>query len=529
MSPVSRGRKRKKSKPSPLRRVAEPELVVVPDDCDCPVCSGAEEVDPRQMAADLLSAFEGLSTAEDPLDAEIAAATVLSAGQTAGDGFEEALIDGLAPQMEAMGGADALVMLSAIAALTEGRTAAALSASADRLAEAGVTRPDWAAELAEPVTVDGCVRIGDSQDAADVLACAFHRAGRSHAVMLTVDNLDCGAASGILLFEVEQLPEALDTMRTAVAAEGLTVVEEKLDPAEFRWQVERAMDARQVHDDEDPFLDDPDDLDDDDDEGMPPYHLLAPLLRARMRALPVSDKPKAAHGDGHESTLDSLTSVFGQPDGRRGGRGPVPRSRGRAGAPPATLPAKRKKADGPAPIYQLKVGLKGSRPPIWRRVEVPADINLAKLHRVIQVAFGWEDCHLHVFETPYGSFGVANRDLDHQPESRVTLEQVAAGAKSTISYTYDFGDGWEHDILVEKVLDRDPSVRYPRCTGGRRGAPPEDCGGIWGYQELIEVLADPEHPEHEERMEWLGLDTPADFDPAHFDAEATTKSLSTLR
>ncbi len=180
-------------------------------------------------------------------------------------------------------------------------------------------------------------------------------------------------------------------------------------------------------------------------------------------------------------------------------------------------------------VHQLKIGLQGAAPPLWRWIEIPSAASLGFMHDVIQVAFGWQDSHLHVFETPYGSFGVADRELDHRPESGVTLEQVAAGAKSTISYTYDFGDDWRHDILVEEVRDPDPSVRYPRCTGGRRGTPPEDCGGIWGYQELVEVLADPDHPEHEERAEWLGLENPADFDPAHFDAEATTKSLSILR
>jgi hypothetical protein len=108
----------------------------------------------------------------------------------------------------------------------------------------------------------------------------------------------------------------------------------------------------------------------------------------------------------------------------------------------------------------------------------------------------------------------------------VTLEQVAPQAKDKIRYTYDFGDDWVHEIVVEKVLDRDPAPAYPCCTGGRRAAPPEDCGGIWGYEELVEILADPQHPEHEER---LGLDVASWFDPAVFDVDEVNRALGKLR
>jgi len=194
----------------------------------------------------------------------------------------------------------------------------------------------------------------------------------------------------------------------------------------------------------------------------------------------------------------------------------------------AALPAKRRKSDKPAPVYQLKVGLRGTKPPIWRRLEVPADISLARLHTVIQVAFGWDDSHMHAFETPYGNFGVADAELGHRAEAPVTLEQVAPAANSRLRYTYDFGDDWEHDVVVEKVLDRRGTAEYPRCTGGRRAAPPDDCGGVWGYAELVEVLGDPDHPEHEDRLEWLGLDDAAGFDPDRFDADAVTRALSNL-
>ncbi|HEY2793075.1 MAG TPA: plasmid pRiA4b ORF-3 family protein, partial [Micromonosporaceae bacterium] len=141
----------------------------------------------------------------------------------------------------------------------------------------------------------------------------------------------------------------------------------------------------------------------------------------------------------------------------------------------------------------------------------------------------WDDSHLHVFETPYGRFGTADAELGFRSEAPVRLEQVAAEAGSKVRYTYDFGDDWHHDIVVEKVLDRDATVAYPRCTGGRRAAPPEDCGGVWGYADLVEILSDPADPEHVERLEWLGLEDAADFVPDRFDAASVTRALSTLR
>lgn len=229
--------------------------------------------------------------------------------------------------------------------------------------------------------------------------------------------------------------------------------------------MERALDARAVHDSELPQSD----LDGLHDDDGPGYRALAALLRVRMDALPVPDAPMPSHAHDADSAEQML----------------------------ARLPAQREKSAGPAPTYQVKVGLRGAKPPIWRRLLVPADISLARLHTVIQVAFGWDDAH---------------------PEAKVTLEQVAPDVKAKIGYTYDFGDDWRHDVLVEKILDPEDSAGSPRCTGGRRAAPPEDCGGIWGYAALTEILADPTHPGHEDMLEWLGLESPAEFRPDAFDA-----------
>ena len=179
-------------------------------------------------------------------------------------------------------------------------------------------------------------------------------------------------------------------------------------------------------------------------------------------------------------------------------------------------------------IHKIKVSLQGSRPPIWRRLEVPSGITLRQLHDVIQAAFGWQDYHLWMFETAVGRYGIADRELGHRDAGKARLAEVAVVAGSRLGYTYDFGDSWDHDILVEAVGDAEPGVGYPRCLAGRRAGPPEDCGGVWGYETLVEVLADPSHDEHEERLEWLGLESAAEFDPGAFDLAEVNTALSGL-
>jgi hypothetical protein len=527
MSPASGGRKGKQNKKS-TRRDALPGVLGGPDGCDCLACSGAD-VDPQQLIGDLIAGATDLVESEDPLDAEVVGAAFVSIGALAGEQFEEALIGGLIPQFEARASSQALTMLLAIGSVATGRAGKAASVAADRLIQAGIARPGWADELGEPVTVDDCQQLSDSRGTASMLACSFHRAGRSHAVVISVDHADCGAAGDILLLDAADLPEALDMMLAAGRDSGFQITAQALEAAEFRWQVERALDARAVHDSDDGPDEDVIDLPV--DEHGPGYPALAVLLRARMNALPAPNKPAAPHADEDGcgvglTALQMLAQLAGNAVGPFGVAAPIALP-GRTVV--AALPPKRTRSDRPAPVYQIKVGLRGAKPPIWRRLEVPADISLARLHTIIQVAFGWDDSHLHVFETPYGSFGTTDAQLGHRAEAPVTLEQIAPAANSKIRYTYDFGDDWEHDILVEKVFDRNETTAYPRCTGGRRAAPPEDCGGIWGYVELVEILNDPDHPEHQDRLEWLGLDTPAGFAPDRFDAQAVTRALAAVR
>ena len=181
----------------------------------------------------------------------------------------------------------------------------------------------------------------------------------------------------------------------------------------------------------------------------------------------------------------------------------------------------------PASIHQLKVTLQGVRPPIWRRLRVPSDVTLARLHAILQAAMGWEDAHLHRFRaggTSYGDRGLLGGVVDRS-ERTARLGQVAPGAGSKLAYEYDFGDSWEHALVVEAVLPPEPGLRYPVCVAGKRACPPEDCGGAWGYGELLEVLRSPEHAEHASMVEWLG----GPFDPEAFDLDEVNRRLAGVR
>ncbi|TQJ21159.1 pRiA4b ORF-3-like protein [Micromonospora sp. A202] len=182
----------------------------------------------------------------------------------------------------------------------------------------------------------------------------------------------------------------------------------------------------------------------------------------------------------------------------------------------------------PRQIFQLKMSLAGVRPPVWRRVLVPAGYTLDRLHRVVQHAMGWRDCHLHSFEIDAVQYGDPDPDgeLALHDELDVRLDAVL-GKGSRFSYTYDFGDWWEHDLVVEDALTADPDERYPVCLDGERACPPEGVGGPLGYQVLLDdptVPADPADlvsPGHGLLHEWAG----SSFDPSRFDPDQTTTLL----
>ncbi len=173
----------------------------------------------------------------------------------------------------------------------------------------------------------------------------------------------------------------------------------------------------------------------------------------------------------------------------------------------------------------MKITLLETKPPVWRRIETPS-VSLAKLHVMIQVAMGWQDCHLHEFQvgdrrftqsaedSPFGGFDDGE---DADDENEITLAELHSQKIKKFRYWYDFGDSWFHDIVIEKVLEASDDVSYPVCTAGKRACPPEDCGGVWGFAELLEG----DHIMLEE--------FDIEFDAAEFDQDAATSALRSIR
>jgi Plasmid pRiA4b ORF-3-like protein len=175
-------------------------------------------------------------------------------------------------------------------------------------------------------------------------------------------------------------------------------------------------------------------------------------------------------------------------------------------------------------IYQIKISLSGAKPPIWRTVLVASIINLETFHEVIQLVMGWTNSHLHQFVANNVFYGIPDDDfgMEIEDETKYKLSHLLKKEKDTIKYEYDFGDSWEHKILLEKILPFDTKTVLPVCIKGKRACPPEDCGGIWGYEELLEIISDSKHPEHESMLEWLG----GSFDPDEFDLEDINDDLA---
>ena len=175
-------------------------------------------------------------------------------------------------------------------------------------------------------------------------------------------------------------------------------------------------------------------------------------------------------------------------------------------------------------MFQFKVRLKDIEPAIWRRIVVPASYNFWDLHVAIQDSMGWLDYHLHVFRVvnpetkEIDEVGIPDDEpiddgLEYLPGWELPIVAYFIELGDTADYNYDFGDGWEHEIVLEGVLLKDPKTKYPKCIGGAQACPPEDCGGIGGYESLLKIIRDPSHEEHESMMEWLG----GKYDPKAFD------------
>jgi hypothetical protein len=184
-------------------------------------------------------------------------------------------------------------------------------------------------------------------------------------------------------------------------------------------------------------------------------------------------------------------------------------------------------------VYQLKITLSGSKPPIWRRFLVDSEVKLSKLHTVIQEVMGWYDCHLHQYSQKGVYYVMSSEDIDFSPfpeqqtllEKKYKLSQVLVKPKDKIIYEYDFGDGWDHTLVLEKILDRDPKTRTPVCLGGAGACPPEDCGGIHGYYNMLKILKNTDDPEYDETLYWLG----EGFDPDELEIEEINERLKGIR
>ena len=177
------------------------------------------------------------------------------------------------------------------------------------------------------------------------------------------------------------------------------------------------------------------------------------------------------------------------------------------------------------PIYQLRIDLMGAKPPIWRRILISSSDTLYNLHCAIQNSMGWTNSHLHSFEKGRTFYGMKDVDDDFETldEKKFTIAQLLGFEGDTLFYTYDFGDSWDHKIKLEKIIAEKIDGPLPEYIKGKNACPPEDVGGLWGYYNMLEILEDPNHPEYEETLEWLG----GSFDPKYIDLKKINYYLST--
>ena len=182
-------------------------------------------------------------------------------------------------------------------------------------------------------------------------------------------------------------------------------------------------------------------------------------------------------------------------------------------------------AKNPNQLYQIKVTLRSVHPAIWRRILIPGNTTLLKLHDILQIVMGWEDAHLHMFKIPGLVYGDLMDDvygeISTALEAHFKLNQLITYEGQRFSYEYDFGDSWEHELVVEKILLGQEHLRTPICLEGKRACPPEDVGSLWGYENFLKALQDPEHEEHEDYLIWIG----GEFDPEAFDLDEVNDRL----
>jgi hypothetical protein len=179
-------------------------------------------------------------------------------------------------------------------------------------------------------------------------------------------------------------------------------------------------------------------------------------------------------------------------------------------------------------IFQLKITLLGIEPKIYRVVQLPAATTLRNLHKVIQKVMRWENCHLYQFVKGNVTFASQSSEFAFSrglSDKSVPLCDLLPKVRHKLIYEYDFGDGWLHEVLLQKILPAEAGVHYPICIEGKHAAPPEDSGGPPGYCDLLEALDDPQHPGHEDAKEWLG----EGYDPELFELKEVNRKLRRIK
>lgn len=380
-------------------------------------------------------------------------------------------------QLPAHQGLAALAMVRVLAAVGPVAIREIAADTAGQLAAAGQADMPWATGLGTPKP-GPCFSYADIYGEQRSIVIPYSYGRKTHAIAVLIDYVLGGGIKDC--YPVDYTTSLREDYRKIGAQPDLMFSE--LDGAQARQILAAALSRE-------PCPADPDQAED--------VENYLDLLRARVELLPL---PPATSG---------ANSSRNSPRGARG-------------TPVARRPA------GARNVHRLKVTLRGSKPPIWRRFEVPSDITLARLHSVIQLGFGWQDSHLWVFETPAGRYGSSDPDLEIRSAATKKLSAVADWPGDKLRYEYDFGDGWDHDIVVEAVQPAEQDVAYPRCIAGKRACPPEDCGGIWGYYELLNTLGNPRHENHAQTLWWLGISSPADFDQDRFDLDEVNSYLARL-
>jgi hypothetical protein len=336
-------------------------------------------------------------------------------------------------------------------------------------------------------------RYGDVFGQQSSLGVLFTDRGRDHALMVLVDHALGGGIKDAWVAEGRQAQGLRDRVMTGLADEPMAVFDD-IDVAAVAQALRDALACPPCPAEEDQHED-----------------VATHLVLVRSRAERLAEVAKLApmvEPAGAGAVPGALPGALGKED-------PGAAARGRSAA-------------SSTDVLQLKISLRDLRPPVWRRLEVPASMTLERLHTVLQIAFGWTDSHLHRYEASSAA-GVGShhggRVLEGPALRRTRLDRLAAAPGDRLLYVYDFGDDWEHLIEIEKRRPADPRQRYPRCTGGRRAGPPEDCGGVPGFAALCDALADPAHPDHADTVAWA----PPGYDPAHFDRSRVDAALARLR